>query len=93
MSICSKPNSSPDAILNCSLTKSIPVTSSVTGCSTCSLVFTSKNQNSLVFSSTKNSTVPADSYLSFEASFIAASPIFSRISSSTMGEGDSSTIF
>ena len=30
------------------LAKSIPVTSSVTGCSTCNLVFTSKNQNSSV---------------------------------------------
>ena len=81
------------AILNCSFTRSIPVTSSVTGCSTCNLVLTSKNQNSLVFSSTKNSTVPADSYFNFEANFKAAAPISRRIESLTIGEGDSSIIF
>ena len=52
----------------CSFTRSRPVTSSVTGCSTWSLVFTSKKKNSFVLSSNKNSTVPADSYLSAEAS-------------------------
>ena len=44
-------------------------------------------------SSTKNSTVPADSYLSFLANFIAALPIAIRIFSSTLGDGDSSIIF
>ena len=87
------PRASPRAILNCSYTKSLPVTSSVTGCSTCNLVFTSKNQNSPVFSSTKNSTVPADSYFSFFANFIAASPIAVLISELTLDEGDSSIIF
>ena len=71
----------------------MPVTSSVTGCSTCNLVFTSRNQNSLVFSSNKNSTVPADSYLSIDAILIAAAPILFLSSLSTTGEGDSSTTF
>ena len=71
----------------------MPVTSSVTGCSTCNLVFTSKNQNSPVLSSNKNSTVPADSYLICFASSTAALPIFVLISSDTLGEGDSSIIF
>ena len=84
---------SPRAIFNCSQTKSIPVTSSVTGCSTCNLVLTSKNQNSSVLSSKRNSTVPADSYLIFLANFTAASPILFLVSFEILGEGDSSIIF
>ena len=52
------PSSSPIAMRNCSRTKSIPVTSSLTGCSTCKRVFTSRNE--IVPSTpTKNSQVPA----------------------------------
>ena len=93
ISSCEYPKLSPEAILNCSLTKSIPVTASVTGCSTCSLVFTSKNQKSPDLSSTKNSTVPADSYFNFLANLTAACPITSLNSELTLGEGDSSIIF
>ena len=54
----SKRRLSPIAIRNCSRTKSIPVTSSLTGCSTCKRVFTSRNE--IVPSlPTKNSQVPA----------------------------------
>ena len=54
----SKPSDSPSAILNCSRTRSSPVTSSLTGCSTCKRVFTSRNE---IVPSTpiKNSHVPA----------------------------------
>ncbi len=51
-------NRSPAAIRNCSTTRSSPVVSSDTGCSTCNRVLTSKNE--IVPSApTKNSTVPA----------------------------------
>ena len=49
---------SPSAIRSCSSTRSRPVTSSVTGCSTWSLVFISRKQKDPSRSST-NSTVPA----------------------------------
>ncbi len=42
ISFCCKFNLPVDAISICRLTRSIPVTSSVTGCSTCNLVFISK---------------------------------------------------
>ncbi|CAB4704995.1 unannotated protein [freshwater metagenome] len=49
---------SPSAIRNCSRTKSMPVTSSETGCSTCRRVFTSRKE--IVPSwPTRNSQVPA----------------------------------
>ena len=35
---------SPSAMRNCSRTRSIPLVSSETGCSTCSRVFTSRNE-------------------------------------------------
>ena len=51
---------SPAAIRTCHSTRSHPVTSSVTGCSTCSRVFISMKKNSSGRSAeTMNSTVPA----------------------------------
>ena len=54
---------SPDATRNCHSTRSMPVTISVTGCSTCSRVFISMNQKPSGLSpfdaSTMNSIVPA----------------------------------
>jgi hypothetical protein len=49
---------SPEATRSCHSTRSRPVTISVTGCSTCSRVFISMNQNSRS-GLTMNSTVPA----------------------------------
>ena len=51
---------SPAATRSCHSTRSVPVTSSVTGCSTWSRVFISMNQNSPP-GSRRNSTVPAPS--------------------------------
>ena len=42
MSDCENGNGSPAAIRNCCSTRSMPVTISVTGCSTCSRVFISR---------------------------------------------------
>jgi hypothetical protein len=50
---------SPAAIRSCSATRSTPVTSSVTGCSTWMRVFISMKKNSPLSASTRNSTVPA----------------------------------
>src|SRR5262249_28032691 len=47
---------------NCCSTRSMPVTSSVTGCSTWSRVFISRNTKSFVAVSTRHSTVPALRY-------------------------------
>ena len=52
------PSASPSAIRNCSRTRSMPATSSVTGCSTCSRVFTSRKLIS-PSAPTRNSQVPA----------------------------------
>ena len=52
---------SPAAIRNCSRTRSTPVVSSVTGCSTCSRVLTSRNDTD-PSAPTRNSTVPAPRY-------------------------------
>ena len=57
------PISSPLAILICNSTKSKPVTSSVTGCSTWILGLTSKKY--ILFFDTKNSTVAK--FSSFES--------------------------
>ncbi len=52
------PSFSPAAMRNCSRTRSTPAVSSETGCSTCSRVFTSRNE--IVPSTpTRYSTVPA----------------------------------
>ena len=57
----SYPSSSPAAIRNISRTRTRPVTSSDTGCSTCRRVFTSRNE--IVPSCpTRNSQVPAPTY-------------------------------
>ena len=88
----SNPSDSPIAIRNCSRTKSIPLISSLTGCSTCKRVFTSKKE--IVPSRPiKNSHVPAPMY---PASFIIA--LLERYSSSFCasvknGAGASSTSF
>ena len=88
----SKPSASPSAILNCSRTKSSPVTSSLTGCSTCKRVFTSRNE--IVPSRPiRNSHVPAPMY---PASFMIA--LLERYNSSFCaavknGAGASSTNF
>src|SRR5207302_1518940 len=55
------PNASPAAIRNCSRTRSSPATSSLTGCSTCNRVFTSKNEIT-PSRPTRNSHVPAPTY-------------------------------
>ena len=52
-----KLSGSPEATRICSRTRSMPVTSSVTGCSTWSRVFISRKQNSPSWY--RNSTVPA----------------------------------
>ena len=49
----------PAATCSCALTRSIPVVSSVTGCSTCSRVFTSRKANRFSAGWYRNSTVPA----------------------------------
>ncbi|RMO98369.1 hypothetical protein ALQ30_200508 [Pseudomonas syringae pv. persicae] len=51
-------NGRPSAIRSCSITKSTPVVSSVTGCSTCKRVLTSRNDRVPSWLS-RNSTVPA----------------------------------
>ena len=83
----------PAATRSCSRTRSTPVTSSVTGCSTWRRVLTSRKKKSRVASSTRNSTVPVDVYPMARASERAASPMAARIASSTTGDGDSSTTF
>jgi hypothetical protein len=70
------PSASPSAMRNISRTRSMPVTSSLTGCSTCSRVFTSRNE--IVPSCpTRNSQVPAPTYpaaprMSFDAWYNSA---------------------
>mmetsp|Transcript_19647 Transcript_19647/g.57321 ORF Transcript_19647/g.57321 Transcript_19647/m.57321 type:complete len:209 (+) Transcript_19647:1629-2255(+) len=84
---------SPAAIRSCHSTRSSPVTSSVTGCSTWSRVFISQKKYSFVFESSRNSTVPAPMYPTALAAFTAASPMEFRISGSRRGAGDSSRTF
>ena len=67
------PSGSPAAIRSWSSTRSRPVTSSVTGCSTWSRVFISRKTGS-PRSSTRNSHVPAPTYPTAPASVSAASP-------------------
>ncbi len=60
MSSCAIGSFSPAAMRTCSSTRSMPVTISVTGCSTCRRVFISMKKNSSGRSAeTMNSTVPA----------------------------------
>jgi hypothetical protein len=61
ISACASGRGSPEAMRSCHSTRSIPVTISVTGCSTWSRVFISMNQNSRA-GLTMNSTVPAFRY-------------------------------
>ena len=70
------------------------MTSSVTGCSTCSRVFISMKKNSSGASApTMNSTVPAPTYPTDRAASTAAVPIASRCAGASSGDGASSTIF
>ena len=57
-SFCFNDNFSPAALRIICSTRSMPVTNSVTGCSTCSRVFISKKKKLLSCPAT-NSTVPA----------------------------------
>ena len=58
----SKDGGWPEAMRNCCSTRSMPVTSSVMGCSTCSRVFISRKTNESASASTRHSTVPAPRY-------------------------------
>src|SRR2546422_2173476 len=89
---CVNGSGSPAAIRSCSATRSRPVTISVTGCSTCRRVFTSRKLNR-PFISTRNSTVPAFTYPARLAMRTAAAPSFARRSAVTLGPGDSSISF
>jgi hypothetical protein len=57
ISSCASGSFSPNATRNCHSTRSMPVISSVTGCSTCRRVFISMKNTSLP--SETNSMVPA----------------------------------
>src|SRR6266705_1425604 len=74
-------------------TISIPVTSSVTGCSTCSRVFISRKKKLLSWPAT-NSTVPAESYPTAFASATAWAPMRRRVSASisALGEMDDAAV-
>lgn len=85
---------SPEATRSCHSTRSSPVTSSVTGCSTWRRVFISMNQYEAGASpGTMNSTVPAPTYPHDLAACTAASPIAARVRSSSRTDGASSMIF
>ena len=81
----------PVAIRSCSFTMSIPVTISVTQCSTCTRVFISRKKYSP--SARRPSTVPADRYPTARAASVPIDPIRSRSASSTAGAGLSSISF
>ncbi len=57
-SCCEIPSGRPAATSSCFWTRSTPVVISVTGCSTCILVFISRKKNSPLLAR-RNSTVPA----------------------------------
>ena len=67
----------PAATSSCSSTRSSPVVHSVTGCSTCSRVFISRNQKR-PSGTARNSTVPAPVYPTLRATAIAAACSRSR---------------
>ncbi len=87
-----KDGPSPNAIRNCSRTRSVPVTSSVTGCSTCSRVFTSRNEI-VPSAARRNSTVPAPRYCTSAQIARAASWNAARCASVRPGAGASSMSF
>ena len=76
----------------CSRTMSIPVTSSVTGCSTWSRQFTSMKWNEPSGPS-RNSNVPAFRYPIAAHARSTALSISSRAAASSAGDGDSSISF
>ena len=83
----------PSATAICSATRSIPVTASVTGCSTWMRAFTSRNQNSDRPASTRNSTVPRPWYFRCWPNATAAARIPTRSVSPSRGAGASSISF
>ena len=87
-----KPSRWPSAMRNISRTRSSPVTSSDTGCSTCSLVLTSRN-DTVPSCPTRNSHVPAPAYPASRR--IALDEEYSRScwASVRNGAGASSTSF
>jgi hypothetical protein len=70
---------------------SMPVTISVTQCSTCTRVFISRKKYSPSWSSP--SIVPAERYPTARAASVPILPMRSRSSGSTAGAGDSSISF
>ena len=102
-SSCLSGSFSPLATRNCHSTRSTPVISSVTQCSTCSRVFISMNQmrsarrpeppSFLSDVSAMNSMVPAPTYSTAFAARIAAQHNSSRVASSIPGAGASSITF
>ena len=83
---------SPAATRNISRTRSTPVTSSVTGCSTWSRVLTSRNV-AVPSSPSRTSTVPAPAYPASAQMSRAARWSSARCRSSSAGAGASSTSF
>ena len=86
-------SSSPAAMRSCSLTRSTPVVISVTGCSTWSRVFTSRNATAPSSGRYRNSTVPTLRYPAAATSPVAASAISALLSGVSTGEADSSMTF
>ncbi len=83
----------PRATCSCSFTRSSPVVTSVTGCSTCNRVLTSMNRYRPVSGSTRNSTVPALRYPAAVATRTAASLIACSAAGSSTVDADSSSTF
>ena len=89
----SRPSGSPAAIRSCCSTRSSPVTSSVTGCSTWMRAFSSRKQK-LSSSARMNSAVPAPYVAERRArARRPRSPIAARAPASSAGEGLSSSTF
>ena len=83
---CLNDSRSPAAIRICSLTMSMPVMNSVTGCSTWRRVFTSRKKK-LPLSSSRNSNVPALVYCTARAASTTVPPSLRRIFSVTATDG------
>ncbi|CPU67575.1 Uncharacterised protein [Mycobacteroides abscessus] len=86
------PSGSPAAMRSCSRTRSMPVTSSETGCSTCRRVLTSRKEM-VPSAPTRNSHVPAPTYPASRR--IASDALYSSASCAALrnGAGASSTSF
>ena len=83
----------PAAMCNCSLTMLTPVVASVTGCSTCNRVLTSRNDSSRSLGWYRNSTVPALTYPAALTSSAACERSSFSCSVSSAVEADSSMTF